>query len=159
MIIDTLANLHTYKPLHPLLGQVVAFIAKEDLGALKKGRIELTDGIYANVDEYETTALEDTFIECHKRYIDIQIIMAGVERIGICHTEEAKSSALYNEAGDFEKLDGKCDFLTLKKGYFVLFYPWDGHAPGLKIDSVPERVKKIVFKIPVTGGMTAPLRI
>jgi hypothetical protein len=47
-------------------------------------------------------------------------------------------------------LDGPFDLLTLRKGYFALFYPQDGHIPGLKINAKTERVKKIVFITPAS---------
>lgn len=36
--------------------------------------------------------------------------------------------------------------LTLGEGYFVIYYPQDGHMPGI-IESIPEIVKKVVVKV------------
>jgi YhcH/YjgK/YiaL family protein len=148
MIYDSLANLHTYIALHPLFGNVLEFINKENIAALEKGKVNLSGGVYAVVDEYETQDMKDTFIECHKTYIDIQVIMEGMEQIGICNKNEAKIIEGYNKESDLEKLDGQFDLITLRKGYFVIFYPQDGHAPGLRINNKKDKVKKIVFKIP-----------
>jgi len=41
-----------------------------------------------------------------------------------------------------EKLEGKADLITLRSGYFVIFFPQDGHAPGLKMGKGAGRVKK-----------------
>jgi biofilm protein TabA len=148
MIYDSLDNLPAYIAIHPLFSTVLEFINHENIVALEKGKVNLSDGIYAIVDEYETKDRKDTFIECHKTYIDIQIILAGVEQIGICNKNEGQTIEDYNKENDCEKLDGKIDLITLRKGYFVIFYPQDGHAPGLKINNKKEKIKKIVFKIP-----------
>jgi YhcH/YjgK/YiaL family protein len=148
MIHDSLANFDMYRALHPLFGHVLEFINKVKMVDLDKGRVQLSGGVYAIVDEYETKDSKDTFMECHKSHIDIQILLEGAEQIGLCHKNEAKVSEAYNEEDDFEKLDGPLDLLTLRMGYFALFYPQDGHIPGLKINGKTERVKKIVFKIP-----------
>jgi YhcH/YjgK/YiaL family protein len=148
MIYDSLANLHTYIAIHPLFSTVYEFINNENIAALEKGKINLSGGIYAIVDEYETKDSKETFIECHRMYTDIQIILEGVEQIGICNKNECKIIEAYNKENDFEKLDGLFDLITLRKGYFAIFYPQDGHAPGLKINNVRDKIKKIVFKIP-----------
>jgi len=149
MIYDSLDNFKIYTAINPLFRTVLEFINNGNIVALEKGKVNLADGVYAIVDEYETKDLKETFIECHKKYIDIQIILEGAEQIGICPKNEAEIIEAYNEKGDYEKLAGKVDLLTFKRGCFAVFYPQDGHAPGLKINHEAGRIKKIVFKIPV----------
>jgi len=149
MIFDSIDNLPNYVSLHPLFPVILEFVNKENLSALNRGKVKLSRGVLAIVDEYETKDFKDTFIECHRKYIDIQLILSGEEQIGLCHKNECKVSQAYNEEDDYEKLTGRYDLLTLRKGYFVLFYPQDGHAPGLKTNNKSEKIKKLVFKIPV----------
>ncbi|HOW57825.1 MAG TPA: YhcH/YjgK/YiaL family protein [Smithellaceae bacterium] len=149
MIFDSIDNLPNYVLLHPLFSTVVEFVNKENPAALKKGRIKLQRGVLAIVDEYETKDITDTFIECHRKYIDIQIILSGEEQIGLCHKKESEVSKSYQKNDDYEKLTGHCDLLTLRQGYFAVFYPQDGHAPGLWINNKSRKIKKLVFKIPV----------
>ena len=85
MIYDSLANFPAYITIHPLFRTVLEFIDNENIASLEKGKVNLSGGIYAIVHEYETKDRKDTFIECHKTYIDIQIILAGMEQIGICN--------------------------------------------------------------------------
>jgi len=148
MIYDSLDNFQAYISINPLFQTVFQFIKSENMAALKKGKISLTDGIQAIVDEYETKDLTDTFIECHKKYIDIQVTIEGVEQIGICPKNEAEIITAYDQEKDYEKLACKVDLLTLKRGFFAIFFPQDGHAPGLKINNETGKVKKIVFKVP-----------
>jgi biofilm protein TabA len=149
MIYDSLDNLQNYIAVNPLFRNVLEFINSTDMAFLAKGKVNLSGGVYAIVAEYETKDIQDTFIECHKKYIDIQVILAGVEQIAICNKKECKTSEAYSEEDDCEKLAGSYDLITLRKGFFVIFYPQDGHAPELKINNKSDKVKKIVFKIPV----------
>jgi YhcH/YjgK/YiaL family protein len=86
-------------------------------------------------------------IECHRRHIDIQILIRGVEEIGVCHRFDAVVSA-WDEERDFETLEGDVDFITLRPGSFVIFLPQDGHMPKIRHGGSVS-VRKIVIKVPV----------
>jgi YhcH/YjgK/YiaL family protein len=148
MVYDSLVNLHIYAILNPLFGIVLNFIDEENIAALEKGKVNLSGGIYAVIDEYETRDMKDAYIECHKIYVDIHIVLEGMEQIGICNKDGAKIIEAYDKENDLEKLDGQLDFIMLKRDYFAIFFPHDGHAPGLKVSNKADKVKKIVFKIP-----------
>lgn len=148
MIFDSLANLKYYEPLHKYFKVVVQFIENTNLNNLEPGKIYFPDNCYANVDSYLTKKISDCFIECHKKYIDIQIIINGIEKIGICNKSECIENP-YDEERDLQKLEGEVDFITLKQGYFAIFFPQDGHMPQVNHSNTSQLVKKIVFKIPV----------
>jgi len=149
MICDSLANLKDYISVHSLFDTVLEFINSRNIADLENGKISLSDGIYAIISEYETKDAKDVFIECHTMFVDIQVIIEGVERIGICNKNECTIIEEYDKEKDLEKLEGSIDFLTLRKGYFAIFYPQDGHAPGIKAENGKNKVKKVVFKVPV----------
>ena len=146
MILDTLNNLEKYYPLHGSFSTIINFLNKDTLEELKPGRYELKDGVYTIVNKYLTKDISECFIECHKKYIDVQIVTKGVELVGICSKQDCFES-LYDEEKDFQKLVGEVDFITLKEGYFVIFFPQDGHMPQVKINHNSEEVKKVVYKI------------
>lgn len=149
MIYDAISHLPQYLSLHPLFSSVIEFINSHDLSHLPLGRVNLDNGVYAVISEYPTQDIKGKFLECHKRYIDIQIMAQGAEQIGICGKNECQTIAEYDEEKDYEKLEGKFDLITLKSGYFTIFFPQDAHAPGLKIGHTAPTVKKVVFKVPV----------
>ncbi|MCX5811657.1 MAG: YhcH/YjgK/YiaL family protein [Proteobacteria bacterium] len=149
MIYDSLIYFHKYLPIHPLFKVVLNFINNNNLSDINVGKIDIDQGVYALIVEYTTNDIESRFIECHTQYIDIQIVVAGIEQIGICNKKECKIIGTYNEENDYEKLEGKIDLITLKNGYFTVFYPQDGHVVGLKIRNKEDVVKKVVFKVPV----------
>ena len=149
MIFDALSYLHNYLPCHRLFPKVLDFINSHNLSNIEIGKVDIGEGVYVMISEYATDDISNKFIECHKKYIDIQIIIDGVEQAGICDKNECKIIEEYNQEKDLEKLEGKVDLITLKKGCFVIFFPQDGHAPGLKIGNSGNRVKKAVFKVPL----------
>ncbi len=148
MILDSLSNLHYYLAVHPLFSVVSDFISSHDFAHLESGRLTLDRGVYANVDENATKDPWDAIIECHEKFIDIHIMLKGIERIGICDSSECTSIEAYSPEKDVEKLEGTLDFITLKQGSFAVFFPRDAHMPGLTADPANTSVKKIVFKIP-----------
>jgi biofilm protein TabA len=149
MIFDTLSNFKLYLAVHPLFAVVSEFINTHDLSMLPIGKHSISRGISMNINDYETADIKSKFIECHRKYIDLQIIQTGSESIGFCNREDCTVSEKYNDEKDLEKLDGQCVFFTLKKGLFCVFFPQDAHMPGLRLGNPKQSVKKIVFKIPV----------
>lgn len=152
MIFDSLARFDQYADLHPGFRDVYLFLIQHDLSDLPCGRIELDHGIYLGINEYETKNIEDCKLECHKKYIDIQIILQGKEKMGIAFFQNCIPED-YQEEKDLQFLNGSpilMDFLT--KSFFV-FFPHDAHMPCLHPGSEPVEVKKAVFKVPVMEGL------
>ncbi|MDD3051978.1 MAG: YhcH/YjgK/YiaL family protein [Candidatus Cloacimonetes bacterium] len=150
MIYDSITNLEMYSSIHPLFRKVIDFLKTNNMNELPVGKQELGNNMYCNVDEYETGNASEKFIECHRKFIDIQILAEGVELIGVVSREDCEIISPYDEARDFEKLSGNPEFITLKKGLFAVFFPQDGHMPCVKKEESC-RVKKIVFKVPVNA--------
>jgi biofilm protein TabA len=150
MIFDSLSNADCYRTLHPLFGECFDFLASHALADLASGRHELGDGgAYASVNKYLTKTIPEGVIECHRRFIDIQCIAEGEERIGVAPRLLCTASG-YDQSRDFEKLDGRVDFILLKPGLFAVFFPDDGHMPGISPEQSALTVKKIVIKVSVT---------
>jgi len=149
MIFDSFDNFGTYAGLHPAFADILTFMAKTDLAALAVGKHPINDlGSYASVNEYNTKAIEDCFIECHRRFIDVQVVARGAENIGVA-SKKLCSEEAYDEDKDLQKLSGRVDFITLVPGLFAVFFPQDAHEPAVRIGAEAVSVKKIVFKIPV----------
>lgn len=151
MIFDQLDNFPLYLSLHPHFADTWAFLKTHEADALVPGRYEVNaGGAFALVSEYATRPLAESFIECHRRYIDIQLLTRGAEAVGVC-SRAACRELPYDAEKDFLKLVGPTDRLTLRPGSFAVFFPDDGHMPMLQLDGEPVAVKKVVFKIPVAA--------
>jgi YhcH/YjgK/YiaL family protein len=153
MIIDSLDRFRDYLGVHPFFARVAEFLETTDLEALADGRHEIgAEGCFALVSQYRTLAPGEGFIECHRRHIDIQILVSGVERVGVCRRGECAATS-WDEAGDFEVLEGKFDLVTLRPGSFAVFLPQDGHMPKLNCGAAAT-VRKVVVKVPVSSAPT-----
>lgn len=144
MVIDNLKNLRDYASLNPLFAQAIDYIESTDLKALAPGKIVLVENeLIVNVNEIGPNTKEEAKLETHNEYIDIQIPLTGVEQMG--YTQRADlPEAEYDANKDLTLYEGLADdYLTVKPGMFTLFFPEDGHAPGI----TPTGLKKIIIKV------------
>lgn len=147
MILDSVENFQNYAEINRHFKTVYDFLKNTDLSSLSDGRHEISDGIFAISNRYNTINESDTFIECHRKYIDIQIMVKGSERMGICNRDLCRKFE-YIDAEDYQKLEGILDFITVREGFFTVFFPHDGHMPQLMLNKKSEQVVKIVVKVP-----------
>jgi biofilm protein TabA len=149
MIIDELSNLHNYNGLSRYIKAVSEYFSAIEPAKLTDGKLAIgSSGVYALVSEYHTRPASECCIECHKKFIDIQIVATGQERVGYSPRSLCTAEGDYDPEKDFQKLDGPLDWITLRPGLFALFFPHDGHMPGVRCSESGEIVRKIVVKVP-----------
>ena len=144
MVIDNLKNMRDYEALHPLFAKAFDYIEQADLNALEPGKIVLIENeLIVNVCQIPTKTKEEAKLETHNEYIDIQVPISGMEVMG--YTQRADlPEAEYDAAVDMTLYDGLAtDYITVKPGMFTLFFPEDGHAPGI----TPVGLNKIIIKV------------
>ena len=148
MLIDRITNAHLYGTLSPKFKCAFDYIQQTDLLTLAVGKYEIDgESLYVIVQEYLTKPIEQGRWEAHRRYIDLQYVIRGTERIGYAHLSRLLPD-VYDVNKDFLPLSGQGDILTVQEGSFMLLLPEDGHMPGIAVDE-PMLVKKAVFKIGV----------
>jgi len=151
MIYDSLNNFNDYVCLHPHFADALAFLKEHEgtLPALMPGSYDInSSGAFASVSEYESKPESEGFLEYHRKFIDIQIIIAGREKIGIARKDNCRDQE-YREEKDLGKLEGTTDFITMDITNFAIFFPQDAHMPQISCSDQREKVIKVVFKIPV----------
>jgi YhcH/YjgK/YiaL family protein len=149
MIVDRLANLGLYASVHPALPRIIAFIANNDLAAIKASRTELGDGLALLRESYLTRPYSDCTFEGHLRHADLQLVLAGEEAIGWVPrgTGAVKVLTPYAADKDVEKYAvSGFSRVGLSAGMFALVFPDDLHMPKLMQEETA-RVDKAVFKI------------
>ncbi len=149
MIIDRIGNAKLYSK-NKHLAKALEYLAKTDFQTLPAGSYEL-DGrkLYAGVGENNTRQWDaGALFEAHRKYIDVQYIVSGIEKMGYAPIDHLQVVTPYDETKDAEMLKGTGDFLTAQPGMFLVFFPHDAHMPGLAADQ-PMKVKKVVVKIAV----------
>jgi len=146
VVSDLLANAHLYAALGPGIARGLRFLAETDLASFAPGRHEL-DGtrLYALVSDYTPKPLAECRWEAHRRYLDLQYLVSGIERMGVSPIDRLVAGE-YQEDRDIVWLSGSGDSLTFGAGQFMILWPGDAHMPGIDA-GVPGLVRKIVVKI------------
>lgn len=145
MVIDRLENIEKYASLNPLFAQAIDFLKSHDLNALEIGKTELSKNLLVNVAQTKPKAKEDAKLETHRDFIDIQIPLSGTEVMGYTAAADCvPADAPYNEEKDITFFEGLAEsYIAVKPGMFAIFFPQDGHAPGI----TPDGVKKVIVKV------------
>ncbi len=148
MVFDSLSNFANYNSVNPHFADVNNFLQGKNINDLRLGTFKINSKTSASVSEYMTKDISDCFIEYHKKFIDVQIVLSGKEKFGFCKIEDCRQIQ-FDEEKDFGKLEGNVNLLNLDEGKFIIVFPDDGHMPKVKSGSEPELIKKMVIKVPV----------
>jgi biofilm protein TabA len=150
MIADRLELCHRYAGLHPHFAAAFEFLKKLPADPAA-GRIDLDgDHCFALVQSYTTKPRAEAAFEAHERYIDIQFLQAGRETLLWAPRAELKITQPYSSEKDvaFYATPERTTSINLTAGEFAVFFPEDGHAPGIESSGVTT-VCKVVVKIRV----------
>jgi YhcH/YjgK/YiaL family protein len=149
MIIDQLGNAKLYSRINNRFAIALHYLETTDFSEMAVGKYEVEQKeIFAIVSEYNTKNIEEAKWEAHRKYIDIQYIIKGEEKMGYAYSGSMETIESYNPEKDIIFLKGQGDYLTAKAGTFLIFFPNDAHQPCVAItDSAP--VKKVVIKVMV----------
>jgi YhcH/YjgK/YiaL family protein len=134
MVLDSLANASKYEALHPAFKQAFDFVKNTDFSKLEPGKIELNGkDLFVNFAEVTGKDADTAKMETHKNYIDIQIAIFQDEQMGYTPTLNlTQPRDAYNDVKDVTFYFDKAEtMLQVKKGEFAIFFPEDGHQPGI----------------------------
>lgn len=151
MIFDKISNAAKYKGISTGLDRALEYLQKEDFSKLQTGTYELDgDKMFAVCSEYETKDISEIRTEAHKKYIDVQYIVSGIEKMYTSEISGLKQLVEYDAYNDITFFENKpeCEF-TAKKGCFAVFFPWDAHIPCVNDGNKSVKVKKVVVKVHV----------
>jgi len=147
MIIDRIENIYLYRGLTNRIDYVINLLESRDFTSECPGKTLIEgDYLYYLVQEYQTKPECEAKLETHNRYIDIQFMLLGAEKMGYANKNTLTPTTDYNEITDIQFHEGVYSDLIVQEGCFALFFPEDAHKPGMEID-MTQKVKKIVFKI------------
>jgi biofilm protein TabA len=146
MIVDTISNFEKYINLNENFSDVQEFLLASDLISLEAGKIDISPSVFAIVSNYQTKNIDDSFIEYHKKHIDIQMVIKGNEKIGYAPFNSCKDIVFYEDK-DYGELEGALDFISLNQSNFAILFTYEGHMPQIIDNEDDKLVKKIVFKI------------
>src|SRR5512147_2025966 len=128
MILATLAEADRYGALHPLFPRAFAFLRSTDLQALAPGK-HAVDGeqIFAIVEACAGRTRAEAKLECHRRHIDIQLVLEGIDEMGW-----KPVAACVDPASDYYAAlairffnDTPSNWVATPPGAFCLLFPED----------------------------------
>jgi biofilm protein TabA len=146
VIVDRLGNRAVDAHLPPRVRQALEYLRTTDMAAVALGRHELDgDRLFALVQEYTTRPPDTCVWEAHRKYIDVQYVVQGAERMGHARLGQVAERAAYDPARDVVFFEPGNRFVTVGAGTFAIFGPDDVHAPCAAVaDPLP--VRKVVVK-------------
>jgi YhcH/YjgK/YiaL family protein len=115
-------------------------------------KIELVEGVFAIEQVYQTKPRSEGFFESHRKYVDVQVIVEGIEAMEIEDTSRLSIEHPYLEERDLIKYADttSASRLLVRAGDAAIFFPVDGHMPGLRVAAGSAvLVRKTVVKVPV----------
>ena len=148
MILDTLANSDHYAALHPRFAQAFEFLRSTDLKTLTPGKHAIRgEQLFAIVEACPGRTRAEAKLECHRRYIDIQLVLEGVDEMGWKPLAECVAPVTaYDAARDIRFFsDTPASWIATPSRSFCLFFPDDAHAPLVSSGTI----RKVVVKIAV----------
>lgn len=113
------------------------------------------NNIKMNLGKYFTKSENEKFWESHKKYLDVQIMINGTEKVAINDIRDMEVKS-FDEEKDLTILEGDKAFdIIIKTGDVLVFFPNDVHKPELNVSenddsgNIRKIVTKVVFKIEI----------
>ena len=148
MILDILARLDRYTTLHPLFPRAFDFMRSTNLLALASGIHPIVgDDLFAILEQAPGRIRAEAQLECHRKYIDIQLVLEGVDEMGWKPLADCREPvADYSAEKDIQFFyDTPSSWIVTPPNSFCIFFPEDAHAPLVSSSNI----HKVIFKIAV----------
>jgi len=127
--------------------EAFAFIKNNDLKNLAPGKYPIDgENVFASITEDPTKDFDKTGWESHRKYIDLQYVISGEEKIGVSPVSKATVIKDYNEETDLVNYAAKGKIYAALPGTFFIFFPTYAHRPGIT-PAGNKADKKLVIKI------------
>ena len=148
MIVDKIENLHLYEGAIEGLKEANDFLSEFLKGEKAEGKYEIDgENVFAFVSRYEPKTFNDDMkFEAHRKYIDLQAIIEGDERIDWANLNEVNEvSEEFSKGGDIAFYEGEEKIkICLHAGEAALLLPLDAHKPGIRFTDCKNVLKEVV---------------
>lgn len=161
--VEYLVNPQFLKPLNPQtlkpsnlkqrLDKAVAYIDSLDFDSLSLGTHEVSPDFYFNVMEYVPSPEQEVRYESHRKYIDIQRLFEGEERMMIAETSMLTPATQYDADKDYLLYENSSCLsgLLFRPGSCLVLFPNNAHK-AVRNGEKETKVKKIVGKLMINHG-------
>ena len=148
VIINKLQHAERYYNMHPAFEKAFAFLRQDGLADLPAGRQQIDgDSLFCIISKGPGRSRAEAKLEAHRKFIDIQYIIAGTDEMGLKPITACKlTDTGYDAEKDIEFFKDQPDsWKPVPAGSFVIFFPENAHAPLVSSGEV----HKVVLKIAV----------
>jgi biofilm protein TabA len=149
IIINKLQHAERYFNMHPAFEKAFTFLRQDGLAELAAGRHEI-DGekLFCIISKGPGRSRAEAKLEAHRKYIDIQYVIAGTDEMGWKPTADCKViDTEYDADKDIMFFKDQPDSWTLvPAGSFVIFFPQDAHAPLVSKGEIHKAVLKVAVE-------------
>ena len=146
MILSAPSQANRYAALHPLFPRAFEFIRTTNLLALTPGIHSIVgEQLFAIVEHLPGRSREQAQLECHRKYIDIQLVLEGVDEMGWKALADCNQPVTdYSAEKDIQFFyDVPASWIATPPNSFCIFFPEDAHAPLVSTGNI----RKVIFKI------------
>lgn len=130
----------------------LSWLLSTDLEKLPLGRQEIDgNNVFAFVSSYETKFVKERQYQYHEKYIDLQYLRSGLERIYVIPREQMVMTVPYVDTKDiaFGMAQFPPSLVLMGPGIIAQFNPHDAHMTSINIGNERGTVEKIVVKVKV----------
>lgn len=128
-----------------------AYFRDTNLDQLAPGKYPVDgDNVTAAVTENPTKEYDKTNWESHRKFIDMQYVVQGAEKIGVVSLDKATVVKPYDEKRDVANYSAEGKLYEAKPGTIYIFFPQDVHRPNIKAEGF-DKDKKLVLKVRVAS--------
>ena len=146
IITDSLERAEDYYDLHPAFEKAFAFLRQDALAELPSGRHEIDgDRLFCMISKGPGLSRAEVKLEAHRKYIDIQYVIAGTDEMGSAPTADCKAPDTgYDAEKDIEFFKDEPESWTkVRAGSFIVFFPERAHAPLVSSGEIHKAILKI----------------
>jgi YhcH/YjgK/YiaL family protein len=151
MILASIRDFRSFSALHPFFPRLADFLERQDLAAVPEGRTVLDGEELFVIASHAacTRALTEAPLEAHRNYIDVQVVLSGIDTMGWSPLLKCTEiTAPFDVERDIEfYADPPMNLVTVPAGCLAIFFPEDAHAPLI---GDGHSVHKLVFKVRAT---------
>jgi YhcH/YjgK/YiaL family protein len=152
VVFDRLEHAALYERMTTRAGAAFDFLSQADVNALATGKYPIVgEDVFALVQTYTTKPADQARWETHRRYMDVQYVASGSERMGYGYVADFRPLDGYNDQGDYQYYTGDGSDLIMTPGTFAVFCPHDVHRPTV---AVAEQAELVMARLGV--GSQAP---
>ena len=150
MILDKYENRNLYTCINPQFKKCFDYVDEYLKNPVPAGTYEIEGrDLYVMVQDSQTRT--EGMLEVHNKYIDVQVLIDGEEKVYCDWRDKLETEVPYNEEKDAEFLkdgEGNIEF-TFAGGEFMILYPHDAHKPAMICGDKQTVCKKLVFKVKI----------